>query len=115
MARQLQTEHGVVHLHTNYHRRPVVALVDIPEAAQADFDYLTGDEREDWRIFEYLGAWYDLNDGFTDGRDVDWVRAAGFNALQTDSYFSGIVVRWFDEDGTYMPHDGEIVVGRVHW
>ena len=113
MSEAIKTERGTVHFITNHKPRAVVRYVDLPLTEQEYFDYLTEEEQHDLRFFAYLGSWYDLNEFSAD--TFDEMRARGFDGMQIDSYFSATIVKWFDEYGAYTPHEGEIVVGRIHW
>lgn len=114
MRKTLDTPRGPIHFIGNHVPRPVFSFTEIPVSAREWFDYIEEDEYHDARFFEYLGSWYDLNDGFT-ADTFDEMRAIGYDGIMSDSYFSATVVKWFDSDGNYMPHYGEIVVGRIHW
>lgn len=113
MSVTISTDRGQVHFISNHKPRAVVSFYDLPEAEQSNFDYVDGGERYTHRFFEYLGSWYDVEEFSTD--TMDEMRARGFDGIQTDSYFSATVVKWFDEDGIYTPAEGEVVVGRIHW
>lgn len=92
---------------TNGHWREPVSFHDLPEYARSDFDYIEGEDRFSPRLFHYLGCWYDLCEFFR-------VRAAGphdphalrpkagsplaaWQGYQSDSYFSGVLVRYSDD------------------
>lgn len=116
MSEAIKTERGTVHFITNHKPRAVVSYFDLPEAEQADFDYVNPDEYPEPRFFNYLGSWYDVQEFSTMGEmSLDELRALGFDGIQPDSYFSATIVKWFDSDGVYTPSEGEIVVGRIHW
>lgn len=82
-------------------------------------------EWHDLRFFEYRGSWYDLFDGFESVASNPygtwapiWVRDAGFNAWQTESAFSAVLVRYFEGEGdsTRLLDDGDsVVIGYAHW
>ena len=117
MSITIQTDNGPVYFITNHRPRPVRCWAELEHTVIAEWfgeDYsITDDEKYTPRFVEYLGAWYDLNDGFELG--PDYMRDRGFDGCQTDSYFSATVCKWFDADGNYMPSDGEVVMGRSHW
>lgn len=98
------------HLHTNRHTRPLYSYEDLPLEEREIFHYIKGEDRYSYRLFNYLGYWYDYHE-FEIGPDD--VKALGFDAWQPDSYFSATVVCFFDRDGYEL--DGEIIVGRIHW
>lgn len=98
---------------TNHHHRPVLNWSDLTPKEQGWFDYIS--ERGDVdgaSFFRYRGSVYDLGDGFEVAPDS--IRALGFDGWQTQSYFDGIAVRWFDEDGNYHG-DESVVVAHIHW
>ena len=115
MAIELKDTNGnLVNLHTNFKPRPIVSFSELPLDAREWFDYVSEEEHFDSRFFNYLDSWFDLSDGFT-AEVPDYLRAKGFDAVLPDSYFSATVVWYFDADGNYTPHEGEIIVGRINW
>jgi hypothetical protein len=115
MTTHLDLEGNPVHVKTNGHARPVVTYWDLPEAARPEFDYVRPTDRDTARFVAYRGAWYDLAEFVGTGSStVHWVRAAGFDAWQTESAFSAVIVRWFDEFGSYTG-DEHVVIGYAHW
>lgn len=98
------------HVKSNRIPRPLHMLADLPHAARAEFDYVTGEDMFTPRMFEYRGAWYDTHEFERAGDDV---HALGFNAWQTESAFSAVVVSHFDREG--YEYDDSIVVGYLHW
>lgn len=92
---------------TNGQSRPVLRWHDLTKKERADFDYFETDTaKEDGRFFRYKGAAYDLgefvrivpaggNGGSFAHYDHDGA-LAGWDGIATDSYFSGIVVRYTD-------------------
>lgn len=104
---------------TNNQSRELVSLADIPVSAQSHFDYIEGDDQFTERLFQYRGAWYDTHEFVRIVKRSD-VRTLGFghtcdddspllawHGIQTNTYFSGVVVRYVDA--------GErIIVGRIY-
>jgi hypothetical protein len=91
---------------TNSHPRDLFCFWDLPEAAQPDFDYITGEDRYSPRLFRYRGAWYDTGEFFPIPDHPDW-RGLRWDGYQSDSYFSATLVRYVD--------GGErVIVGR-YW
>ena len=80
----------------NYQFRDVLYWYQLTEKEQKEFDYmLTSDARstDDGCFFRYRGVAYDLGefmrvDGAMFGKLAKW------DGYQSDSYFSGIVVRY---------------------
>lgn len=110
MSTTVETEHGPLHVKCNNKPRPLVMWHDLPESERATFDYVPDSEHEVFRFFEYRGSWYD--DHEFEGAP-DSFRALGFDGIQTESYFSAVVLRYYDKDG--YAYDDEVVVGYIHW
>jgi len=103
---------------TNGRKHELKALVDLPSKVQKDFDYINELDEYDLRFVEYRGIWYDTGDvqvihvtknhdrpmGWAMYVDLDNPMAA-WHAMISDSFFSGVVFRFCDDDrvqcGTY--------------
>lgn len=98
---------------TNNQPRPVVYWYELTDAERADLDYIDTDTaRDDFRGFRYKGAVYDLGEfsairtrtqqaqrlHHTAHTAEDDSPLARWDGIQTDSYFSGTVVRYADRD-----------------
>lgn len=85
---------------TNRIPRPLVCLLDLPGKARADFDYL--DDPYECRLVQYKGEWYDVYDSMTCPGAVatDDTRHAfsGWDGYISDSFFSGVLFKFADED-----------------
>lgn len=93
--------------------RDIVDARELTEAERADFDYL------DWKAIEagedsasfvrYKGELIDLGDleRWTIA-PITYMQAA-FDAYRSDSFFSGLLFRYVEEDG-----DWRIIVGRYY-
>mgnify|MGYP003439476254 CR=1 FL=1 len=102
---------------TNNAPRPLVSGCDVPaKIMDSEFDYVDDDDKYSERFFCYRGSWYDLHEfvrirpradavGFEHGVDAD-SPLASWHAIQTDSYFSAIVIRLADDD--------RVIVGRAY-
>lgn len=102
---------------TNNHQRDLVALHDIPVKEQHWFDYIKADDRYTPRLFEYLGSWYDTHEfDVTDyfaNSETETKKLTKWDGYQSDSCFSGIVIRWGKEwDGQTDYYS--VVVGRYY-
>ena len=94
---------------TNNVPRDVIDAWQLTPAERAEFDYLDWDAidagNDSARFFRYRGQLYDLSDGFEvsmpEGTPGRW------DGFQSDSFFSGILVRFVDD---YMER---IVVGTL--
>lgn len=93
---------------TNRHWRPVLQAWDLTPKERAQFDYLDWERimaSEDSREFiRYRGVTYDLGDFSETMPRI--LRGKGWDGWQSDSFYSGIVVRW-SEDGD------QIMIGTV--
>jgi hypothetical protein len=102
---------------TNRKPRQLLPLTDLPEKAQADFDYLTDDDRHSYRFVQYKGVWYDVFDTQCIGR-WDTPRLDGnmrvnadhpfakWDSLHGNSFFSGVLFKFVG--------DGEVICGRYY-
>ena len=101
---------------TNGKPRALLPLCDLPEKARTDFDYVDADDYSE-RFFHYRGAYYDAHDAQRIEPDsgrahrVGWSMRvhpgepfARFDGIVSESYFSGIVFRFVDDDS--------VIVGR---
>jgi hypothetical protein len=91
------------------------AVADLPERAQADFDYIMGDDRYTARLVNYRGAWYDVHDTQAirtrPDHPMGWAMVvaeasplADWHMIISETFFSGIVFRLVGDD--------EVIVGR---
>lgn len=97
---------------TNHKPRPKLRWDELTDDERAELDYVdTDDKRDEWEGFRYRGSVYDLGDGFELAPDS--IKAHGFDGWQTQSYFDGIAVQYFDKDGEYRYDD--VVVAHVFW
>lgn len=93
---------------TNNIPRPLLPLTDLPEKAREDFDYI--DDSYDFRFVQYKGVWYDVYDSTRCPGDEAPAATrhvfAGWDGYINDSYFSGVLFKFADEDcvvcATYM-------------
>ena len=122
MKRDIETPIGVVHVKGNGHKRPLRSFNELTPEVRATFDYMANaghpldDSHDDRRFFEYRGSWYDLYDGFEIRDAPTWITDAGYEAWQTESAFSAVLVRYTTPDGDHLLDDGDsIVVGYAHW
>jgi hypothetical protein len=94
---------------TNRIPRPLQCLYDLPPAAAKDFGYLGQAEACEPRLVQYKGVWYDVLDSMTLPRCRGSLTAtrhafAGWDGYISDSFFSGVLFRFADED--------HVIVGR---
>ena len=92
---------------TNNKPRMLLMWAELPEGiGESEFDYVDDADRYDPRFFKYRGAWYDAFEFEYIYEQSCYAPLRGkWVAVQTTSYFTGIVVRWHREFES-------VVVGR---
>jgi hypothetical protein len=90
---------GELKIRTNHQARDVLRWWDLSEKERAEFDYIdTEDKQSEAEFGRYRGWVYDLHD-----MERGWGQCAmpeqfkGWDNYRSDSYFSGILIRWRDE------------------
>ena len=93
---------------TNGHARELLAYAELTDKERADFDYITEDESWDYRFARYRGSVIDVSDmqaitvspaSLSFGVNVaPESPLAAWHGLASDSYWSGIVVRYCDDN-----------------
>lgn len=96
---------------TNHQRRDLISLNDIPRRFHDEFGYIDSEEFYAPRIVAYRGAFYDVNE-FTRTPNNEPARQelndlSAWDGYQSDSYFSGIVLR-------YVDNFERVIVGRYY-
>ena len=87
---------------TNYHWRSLMYGYDLPASAREDFDFIQ--DLDSASFIHYRGQYYAFCEIFR----IDSVMRLhapelnGWCAYQSDSFFSGIVIRFSDDDETYQ-------------
>ena len=85
---------------TNNKPRTLLMWAELPEGiGESEFDYVEDGDRHEPRFFNYRGAWYDAFEFEYIYDQPCYAPLRGkWTAVQTDSFFSGIVLRfrWFD-------------------
>ncbi len=86
-----------VTIKTNHIPRPVLCWHDLTNGEREDFNYLDTDaKRESAQFGRYKGYVYDLTD-MERQRSTEMPKAfRGWSDYLSDSYFSGIVIRFAD-------------------
>jgi hypothetical protein len=89
---------------TNNIPRPILYGYELTPAERAEFDYYNEDELDCAMFFRYKGEVYDIG---------EFMRVPKYNPFpdawagyMSDSYFSGILIRFPDDDDDY------VIVGR---
>jgi hypothetical protein len=103
-------------IQTNGHWYELKPLTELPRKATREFDYVR-DEEEHYtpRFFRYRGAWYDSHEFVRivpRARQVDFEHGVSegspllqWGGIQTDSFFSGVVIRYEKDGGDYGDWD----------
>jgi hypothetical protein len=68
----------------------------------SDFDYIEDDEKYNPRLFKYRGCFYDTHefeahDPTKSAPNHLATRLTGWHGFQSDSYFSGVAIRYDDD------------------
>jgi hypothetical protein len=100
---------------TNYHRLPILDGSDFTLKERKEFDYLDWDKLEKGTdsasFFRYKGEVYDLGEFSRVGYIEQFGPYGRWDAYQSDSFFSGIVVKYVLNDPDY---DDSVIVGRYY-
>lgn len=101
---------------TNGNPRALCSFDELPTKVRREFDYVKTSEHHDPRFFLYRRNWHDRNEFVRITRRDDW--RGGFDlpvnanspllkwdGIQTDSHFSGVLLRYTDD------HE-RVIVGR---
>lgn len=95
---------------SNYHWRELVEWHQLPEDAQADFDYLNENDKWSPRFVLFRGDWIDTG-------DAERSNISGWDGQQTDSFSSATVWRFNspERNETVQLEDWAYVqIGRVY-
>ena len=89
---------------TNNQPRFIVDASTLPIEQRESFDYIdwaaVEDGSESASFVQYKGSWYDLGEFMTVAGMGD--PFAGWDGYSSDTYFSGILVKFADEDSVIM-------------
>ena len=86
---------------TNNHWHNFLYGYELPESVRADFDYIDSDEFDAHDFIKYRGSYYDsgefmrVPESANDGMDK-------WHGYHSDSYFSGVLVRFSDDCEQYQ-------------
>ena len=92
---------------TNNKPRMLLPWVELPAGiGESEFDYV--EDRHAPRFFNYRGVWYDIFEFEYISDQPCYAPLRGtWAAVQTTSYFTGVVLRWSDEFNS-------VIVGRYY-
>ena len=96
---------------TNNVPRDLIGWEALSKKERQEFDYLLEDMRDEAEFFRYKGRVYDANE-FMRCRDDSELGKAGWDGYNSDSYFSGIVMR-FPREGRDYDYD-RVIVGTYY-
>ena len=84
---------------TNNHARMLLMWAELPEGiGESEFDYVDDADRYEPRFFNYRGVWYDAFEFEYIYDQPCYAPLCGkWVAVQTTSYFTGVVIRWHRE------------------
>lgn len=85
---------------TNNCPRPILSSYELTKKELNEFDYLTEEEIESRSFFRYRGEVYDLGEFMRTPNSVK-----GWDGYLNETFFSSIVVKFFEED--------QIIAGRL--
>jgi len=94
-------DNGTIKIYGNCHKIPIIYGYELTAKQKKDFDYYSEEEIDDQTFFKYRGNVYDFGE-FTSthntmwGNCPDWMK--DFDGYTNDSFFSGILIRYFRED-----------------
>lgn len=95
-------DNGTIKIYGNCHKIPVIFGNELTDKQKKHFDYYDKEDKiYDHAFFSYRGNVYDLAEFM---RVDDGSMFAGFDGYLTDSFFSGILIRWYN-DGGYADYD----------
>ena len=97
---------------TNHVPRDIVYGFELSEKERQEFDYYDDEALDTAEFFRYKGQVYDLGDFMRiDGHDDK--EFASWNGYMSDSFFSGILVKWPRMDYNPREIDTEhVIIGR---
>lgn len=100
---------------TNWHRLPILDASDLTVEETKGFEYHNWDKLRDGTdsasFFRYKGNVYDLGEFSRVGYIEQFGPYGRWDAYQSDSYFSGIVVKYVLNDPNY---DDSVIVGTYY-
>lgn len=108
---------GEIKIITNNVPRDIVEAYELPiELRDKEFSYLDWEainKGEDSASFiKYKGEWYDLQD-FSRTEELHPGHIHEWDGYQSDSFFSGIVVKWAKDDAGHTDFE-RVIVGRYY-
>lgn len=91
---------------TNHQCRPTLMWYDLTTKEKKEFDYIEEEDQSSMLFVRYKGWVYDVGDFMRvpaeDGTANDYNHMGGWDGYQSDSAFSGVLIRWTDSCGDYV-------------
>lgn len=72
---------------------------EMPDKFKSDFDYISEEDFPLHDLFVYKGQWYDLGEFM---RIPEGPNFAGWDGYASDTYFSGILIKFVDEESVIV-------------
>lgn len=103
---------------TNNKPRELVTWHELPESQRQWFDYIgCEDDRYSPRFFAYRGSWYDASEFMRVPTEREAPQSGpslkGWDGIATDTYFSGVLIRYPRESWGELDTD-HVIVGRYY-
>ena len=95
---------------TNWHKRDLIYGFELTENERQEFDYYNDDEIQDQTFFRYKGELYDLGEFMRIDKNAPSA-FQNFDGYSSDSFFSGILVKYPKEE--WGDYDTEHII--VAW
>ena len=89
---------------SNNIEREILNFCQLPDNVKSDFDYIDDPDNSGAMFAKYKGHYYDLGE-FT--RAPDSLELLGWQGINTESYFSGVLIRFTDDNEA-------IIMGRYY-
>ena len=78
--------------------KPLVCFLDLSKSHQSDVDYTDPEEQDEPRFFLYQGNVHDTTQYVP--TSVDQFKEEGWDGIEYDTFFSGTVIRFVDDNGS---------------
>ena len=93
-----ENEMSNIQVITNHQLRPLIWGMDLTEQERSEFDYLEQDELMVHEFIRYKGNVYDIGEFDRAPESL----AHFFDGVLSDSYFSGVLVKYVDDESVIM-------------
>ena len=86
---------STLEIKTNRQPRELLSWFDLTKKEQEQFDYIEEPEELGYEFFRYKGHCYSLEEFMRTGKDHPF-GIAGYDGYSSDSYFSGVLIKFSD-------------------